>query len=57
VALAWLLARPAITIPVIGATKPHHLPDAAAAVALRLDADELTKLEELYEPRTPINPR
>lgn len=57
VALAWLLARPAVTIPVIGATKPHHLPDAATAVDLRLSTEELTKLEELYETRTPVSPR
>jgi len=56
-ALAWLLARPAVTIPVIGATKPHHLPQAAGAVGLRLDTEEITQLEELYEPRFPISPR
>jgi aryl-alcohol dehydrogenase (NADP+) len=57
VALAWLLARPGVTIPVVGATKPHHLPDAAAAVGLRLEPQEMTALEELYEPRNPVSPR
>jgi len=57
VALAWLLARPAVTIPVIGATKPHHLPEAAAAVDLRLSAEDLSYLEELYEPHKPVNLR
>jgi aryl-alcohol dehydrogenase-like predicted oxidoreductase len=46
-----------VTIPVIGATKPHHLPQAAGAVGLRLDTEEITQLEELYEPRFPISPR
>jgi len=57
VALAWLLARPAATIPVIGATKPHHLPDAAAAVSLELSGEELKQLEELYQPRGLMSPR
>jgi aryl-alcohol dehydrogenase-like predicted oxidoreductase len=51
-ALAWLLARPAITAPIVGATKPHHLEDAVAAVALKLTLDEIKSLEEPYSPHT-----
>jgi aryl-alcohol dehydrogenase-like predicted oxidoreductase len=50
VALAWMLSKPAITSPIVGATKIHHLPDAAAAVALRLSPEEITSLEEPYLP-------
>jgi aryl-alcohol dehydrogenase (NADP+) len=56
VALAWLMARPATTVPVIGATKPHHLPDAAAAVRLKLSAEELRRLEEPYQSNGVRNP-
>ena len=51
VALAWLLGRRGVTAPIVGSTKPHHLEDALAAEALRLTDDEVTRLEELYEPR------
>ena len=50
VALAWMLAKPAITAPIIGATKLHHLDDAVSAVTLRLSEDEIHRLEELYQP-------
>ena len=50
VALAWLLQKPGVTAPIVGATKPNHLADALAAVELRLDADEVTALEEPYRP-------
>ena len=50
VALAWLLAKPGVTSPIVGATKPHHLEDAVAALALRLTAEEMAALEELYVP-------
>jgi aryl-alcohol dehydrogenase-like predicted oxidoreductase len=50
VALAWLLSKPAITSPIVGATKLHHLQDAVAAVGLRLTADEVKALEEPYVP-------
>jgi aryl-alcohol dehydrogenase-like predicted oxidoreductase len=50
IALAWLLSRPAVTAPIVGATKSNHLEDAAAAVALRLTPEETTALEELYTP-------
>jgi aryl-alcohol dehydrogenase-like predicted oxidoreductase len=50
VALAWVLSKPAITSPIVGATKLHHLQDAVAAVALKLTPDEVKALEEPYVP-------
>ena len=50
VALAWMLSKPAITSPIVGATKPHHLSDAAAALSLRLTPEEIASLEEPYTP-------
>jgi aryl-alcohol dehydrogenase-like predicted oxidoreductase len=50
VALAWLLTKPAITSPIVGATKLHHLEDAVAAVSLKLTAEEVKALEEPYVP-------
>jgi aryl-alcohol dehydrogenase-like predicted oxidoreductase len=49
-ALAWVLAKPVVTSPIIGATKPHHLEDAIAALSLKLSSDEIAKLEEPYVP-------
>jgi 1-deoxyxylulose-5-phosphate synthase len=54
VALAWLLAKPVITAPIVGATKLVHLEDALAAVELKLSADEITSLEELYVPHAVV---
>ncbi|MEE4544384.1 aldo/keto reductase [Streptomyces sp. V4-01] len=51
VALAWLLRQPAVTAPIIGATKPHHVDDAVAAVDLVLTDEEAGRLEEHYTPR------
>lgn len=51
VALAWVLNNPVVDAPIVGATKEHHLADAVAAVDLHLDDDEVTALEERYEPR------
>jgi aryl-alcohol dehydrogenase-like predicted oxidoreductase len=51
VALAWVLAKPFITAPIVGASKPHHLADAVAATELKLDARTIAKLEEPYHPR------
>ncbi len=51
VALAWVLSKPGITAPIIGATKPHHLEDAIAAVGLELDGAEIEALEKPYTPR------
>lgn len=50
VALAWMLAKPFITSPIVGATKPHHLEDAVAALSLKLCADEIDRLEAPYIP-------
>ncbi|MFO1155058.1 MAG: aldo/keto reductase [Rhodospirillales bacterium] len=50
VALAWLLQKPIVTAPIIGAAKPYHLDDAVAALALQLTVEETDGLEELYVP-------
>ena len=50
VALAWLLHQPAVTAPIVGVTKPHHLSDAVAAVDLELGDDELEELGAGYTP-------
>jgi len=53
VALARLLHQPAVTAPIVGVTKPHHLDDAVAAVDLKLSDEELSRLEEHYVPHRP----
>jgi len=50
VALAWLLHKPAVTAPIVGATKPNHLNDALAAEELSLSEQEISRLEEPYVP-------
>ena len=50
VALAWLLAKPVVTAPIVGATKLSHVEDAVAAVDVRLDEDVIARLEEPYAP-------
>jgi 1-deoxyxylulose-5-phosphate synthase len=50
VALAWLLAKPGVSSPIIGATKPEHLADAIAAVDVELSPAEIASLEEPYQP-------
>ena len=50
VALAWLLRMPGVTAPIVGASKPHHLDAAVAALALRLSPDEVAALEAPYVP-------
>jgi 1-deoxyxylulose-5-phosphate synthase len=50
VALAWLLHKPGVTAPIVGASKPHHLPDAVAALDLSLSKEEIEKLESVYVP-------
>jgi 1-deoxyxylulose-5-phosphate synthase len=50
VALAWLLHKPGVTAPIVGATKTEHLDDALAAERLALSADEIARLEEPYVP-------
>ena len=51
VALAWLIGRPGVTAPIVGATKMAHLDDALAALDLRLTEEEIGLLEEPYPPR------
>jgi aryl-alcohol dehydrogenase-like predicted oxidoreductase len=50
VALAWVLSKPVVTAPIVGATKRQHLEDAVSALWVNLTADEITKLEEAYVP-------
>lgn len=50
IALAWLLHQPGVTAPIIGASQPHHLDDALAALTLELPDEERRWLEEVYEP-------
>jgi 1-deoxyxylulose-5-phosphate synthase len=54
VALAWMLSKPVVTAPIVGATKPHHLDDAVAALGLELSSEEIRSLEEPYEPHAPV---
>lgn len=49
-ALAWMLNKPFVTSPIVGATKPHHLVDAVAALSVRLTPEEIASLEEPYTP-------
>ena len=49
-ALAWMLAKPYITSPIVGATKPHHLEDAVAALAIKFSPEEIGELEAEYVP-------
>jgi aryl-alcohol dehydrogenase (NADP+) len=51
VALAWMLGKPFVTAPIVGATKEHHIDDAVAATELDLTDDEVARLEEPYTPR------
>jgi len=50
IALAWMLEKPIITAPIVGASKPKHIDDAVAALSVKLTEDEVTQLEELYQP-------
>ena len=50
VALAWLIGKPGVTAPIVGATKPGHVEDAIAAEALELTTDEMARLEAPYVP-------
>jgi aryl-alcohol dehydrogenase (NADP+) len=57
VALAWLLHQEGVVAPIIGASKPHHLEEALAALELKLDASERTALEEPYRPHPVLGHR
>jgi aryl-alcohol dehydrogenase (NADP+) len=50
VALAWILNKPHINSPIIGATKMHHLEQAIVALEIKLSEDEVKRLEEPYKP-------
>jgi aryl-alcohol dehydrogenase-like predicted oxidoreductase len=50
IALAWILSRAGMTAPIIGASKPYQLEDALAALSIELTPEEISKLEEPYEP-------
>ena len=50
VALAWVLSKPYITAPIIGASKPGHLEDAVAAMQVEFSREDIGRLEELYQP-------
>jgi aryl-alcohol dehydrogenase-like predicted oxidoreductase len=49
-ALAWLLAKPVVSAPIVGVTKPEHLADAVGSLLVRLEPEEVRRLEEPYEP-------
>jgi aryl-alcohol dehydrogenase-like predicted oxidoreductase len=46
-----VLAKPYITAPIVGASKAHHIDDAIAALAVKLDAETIARLEEPYQPK------
>jgi aryl-alcohol dehydrogenase-like predicted oxidoreductase len=50
VALAWMLAKPNVVSPIVGATKPHHLEDAVRALEVKLSPEEIAELEAAYVP-------
>jgi aryl-alcohol dehydrogenase-like predicted oxidoreductase len=56
IALAWVLARPGVAAPVVGASKLPHLDDAIDALSVKLTAEENTFLEELYQPQPVVGP-
>jgi aryl-alcohol dehydrogenase (NADP+) len=51
VALAWLLKKPGVVAPIVGASKAQHVRDAVAAIEVELSTEEIARLEEPYEPR------
>jgi aryl-alcohol dehydrogenase-like predicted oxidoreductase len=50
VALAWVSSHPAVTAPIVGATKPQHLADAVASLEVKLTSEEIAQLESPYTP-------
>ncbi len=50
VAVAWLLSKPTVTAPIVGATKPYHLEDAIAALSVKLSLEDIAELEVPYVP-------
>ncbi len=57
VALAWLLQAPGVTAPIVGATKPGYITDAVEALAIRLDREEIDRLEAPYRPHPVLGHR
>jgi aryl-alcohol dehydrogenase-like predicted oxidoreductase len=57
IALAWLLHKPGVTSPIIGASKMAHLDQDIAALEIKLDAEELAYLEEPYQPHPVLGHR
>lgn len=53
VALAWVLSKPFVTAPIIGATKQHHIDDAVGALDIELNEAAIARLESVYQPRAP----
>jgi 1-deoxyxylulose-5-phosphate synthase len=53
-ARAWLMSKPVITAPIVGATKLQHLDDALASVTVKLTAQELAVIEEPYVPHAVV---
>ena len=53
VALAWLLSKPAVTAPIVGISKAGQLPSLLNAFEVKLDADDMRRLEECYKPHVP----
>jgi len=51
--MAWVLKNPVVSAPIVGATKPHHLADAVAALDIELTAAEIDSLEEPYARASP----
>jgi aryl-alcohol dehydrogenase (NADP+) len=56
IALAWVLSRPGVAAPIVGASKLNHLDEAIDALSVKLTAEECTYLEELYQPHTVVGP-
>jgi len=54
IAIAWLLGKPGVTAPIVGATKVSHLEDPVKAVGLKLSSDETAALENVYETQAPL---
>jgi aryl-alcohol dehydrogenase-like predicted oxidoreductase len=54
VALAWVSHHPAVTAPIVGTTKPHHLTDAVASLSIALTDEEITQLEQPYAPHNVV---
>ncbi len=54
VALAWVLQKPEVAAPIVGASKPGHLDDAVAALDLALTPDEIAALEAPYVPHAVV---